>query len=80
MMTSEWFDRNAALARSWCSTGHAGACSDAQNHPRSGMRYRRPNKSSKHPIAPIVSLVFHDLCNWLQPTLSTVPSSEAKSP
>jgi len=34
MMTSAWLDRrNAALARSWCPTGDAGACSDAENHP-----------------------------------------------
>jgi hypothetical protein len=81
MMTSAWFDhRNAALARSWCSTGNAGACSDAENHPRSGVRDRRPNASSKHLIAPIVSLVFDNLCNWPQPARFTVPSSEAKSP
>ena len=81
MMTSAWLDhQNAALARSWCSTSDAGACSDAANHPQSGMRYRRLNKSSKHPIAPIVPLLLADLSNWPRPAPSTAPSSEAKSP
>ena len=81
MMTSEWFaHRNPALARSWCSIGDAGACSDAENHRRSGIQDRRPNKSSKHRIAQIACLVFDDLCSWPQPAPSTVPSSEAKSP
>ena len=81
MMTSEWFAyRNPALACSWCSTGDAGPCSDAENHRQSGMQDRRSNKSSKYRITQIACLVFDDLCSWPQPPPSTMPSSEAKSP
>ena len=81
MMTSEWFPyRNLALARSWCSTGDACACSDAENHRHSGRQDRRPNKSPKHRITQIGCLVFDDRCSWPQPAPSTMPSSEAKSP
>jgi hypothetical protein len=81
MMTSEWFAYpNPALASSWCSTGDAGACSDAENHRQSGRQDRRPNKSPKQRITQIGCLVFDDLGSWPQPAPSTMPSSQAKSP
>ena len=81
MMTSEWFTyRNPALARSWCSTGDAGACSDAENHRQSGRQDRRSNKSPKHRITQIGCLVFDDSMQLAATSSIHHAVEEVKSP